>query len=53
VPLTGWLTDRFGQVRLFVASIMLFVISSWLCGLAPNLPFLLARACCRARSPGR
>src|SRR5215217_3074157 len=32
-PLTGWLTQRFGQVRLFMASIILFVISSWLCGL--------------------
>ena len=42
VPLTGWLTDRIGQVRLFVGSIILFVISSWLCGLAPSLPFLLA-----------
>ena len=42
VPLTGWLTDRIGQVRLFVGSILLFVISSWLCGLAPTLPFLLA-----------
>src|SRR5471030_606545 len=42
VPLTGWLTQRFGQVRLFMASIVLFVISSWLCGLAPTLPFLLA-----------
>ncbi|HDR9208617.1 TPA: DHA2 family efflux MFS transporter permease subunit [Burkholderia vietnamiensis] len=42
VPLTGWLTDRFGQVRLFLASIILFVISSWMCGLAPTLPFLLA-----------
>ena len=42
VPLTGWLTDRFGQVRLFLASIILFVISSWMCGLSPNLPFLLA-----------
>ncbi|NIF39648.1 DHA2 family efflux MFS transporter permease subunit [Burkholderia sp. Tr-862] len=42
VPLTGWLTDRFGQVRLFIASIILFVISSWMCGLAPSLPFLLA-----------
>jgi MFS transporter, DHA2 family, multidrug resistance protein len=42
VPLTGWLTDRIGQVRLFVGSIILFVISSWLCGLAPTLPFLLA-----------
>ncbi|WP_042299158.1 DHA2 family efflux MFS transporter permease subunit [Paraburkholderia kururiensis] len=42
VPLTGWLTDRIGQVRLFMASIVLFVISSWMCGLAPTLPFLLA-----------
>jgi DHA2 family multidrug resistance protein len=41
VPLTGWLTDRIGQVKLFTASIILFVISSWLCGLAPTLPFLL------------
>ncbi|MGZ2744648.1 DHA2 family efflux MFS transporter permease subunit [Burkholderia stagnalis] len=42
VPLTGWLTDRFGQVRLFLASIILFVVSSWMCGLSPSLPFLLA-----------
>ncbi|MBN3816103.1 DHA2 family efflux MFS transporter permease subunit [Paraburkholderia sp. Se-20369] len=41
VPLTGWLTDRIGQVRLFLASIILFVISSWMCGLSPTLPFLL------------
>ncbi|PAJ78474.1 DHA2 family efflux MFS transporter permease subunit [Burkholderia ubonensis] len=42
IPLTGWLTQRFGQVRLFVASILLFVIASWMCGIAPNLPTLLA-----------
>ncbi|AJK47742.1 DHA2 family efflux MFS transporter permease subunit [Burkholderia plantarii] len=41
IPLTGWLTQRFGQVRLFVGSILLFVIASWLCGMAPNLPTLL------------
>ncbi|MEK6348838.1 MAG: DHA2 family efflux MFS transporter permease subunit [Burkholderia sp.] len=41
IPLTGWLVQRFGQVRLFVTAILLFVLSSWLCGLAPNLPFLL------------
>src|SRR5437660_12284374 len=33
VPLTGWLTQRFGQVRLFMAAIVLFVISSFLCAL--------------------
>lgn len=42
VPLTGWLTQRFGQVRLFVASVVLFVIASWLCGLAPNIESLIA-----------
>ena len=42
VPLTGWLTQRIGQVKLFVWSIILFVISSWLCGLSPTLGFLLA-----------
>ncbi|TMH09407.1 MAG: MFS transporter, partial [Betaproteobacteria bacterium] len=35
VPLTGWLTQRFGQVRLFTGSVLLFVVMSWLCGLAP------------------
>ncbi|MCD0420957.1 DHA2 family efflux MFS transporter permease subunit [Rubrivivax sp. JA1024] len=42
VPLTGWLTQRFGQVRLFTASVLLFVIASWLCGLAPNIESLIA-----------
>ena len=41
VPLTGWLTQRFGQVRLFIASILLFVLSSWLCGLAPSIGLLI------------
>lgn len=42
VPLTGWLSQRFGQVRLFVTSVILFVIASWLCGLAPTMPLLIA-----------
>ncbi|WP_084360652.1 DHA2 family efflux MFS transporter permease subunit [Hydrogenophaga palleronii] len=42
VPLTGWLTQRFGQVRLFTASVLLFVLASWLCGLAPNIATLIA-----------
>ncbi len=42
IPLTGWLTQRIGQVRLFVGAILLFVLSSWLCGVAPNLTTLLA-----------
>ena len=42
MPLTGWLTQRFGAVRLFVASVLGFVLTSWLCGLAPTLPWLIA-----------
>ena len=41
VPLTGWLSQRFGQVRLFTMSILLFVLTSWLCGLAPNMATLI------------
>src|SRR3954469_9007497 len=42
IPLTGWLTQRIGQVKLFLAAILLFVLASAACGLAPNLPLLLA-----------
>ena len=42
VPLTGWLTQRLGQVRLFVGSVLLFVAASWLCGLAPSIELLIA-----------
>jgi DHA2 family multidrug resistance protein len=41
IPLTGWLTQRIGQVKLFVWAILLFVLSSAACGLAPNLLVLL------------
>jgi DHA2 family multidrug resistance protein len=42
VPLTGWLTQRFGAVRLFTLSVLLFVLASWLCGFAPSLEWLVA-----------
>jgi len=41
VPLTGWLAQRLGAVRLFTASVLLFVVASWLCGFAPSLPALI------------
>ena len=37
MPLTGWLTRRFGQVRLIVSSVLLFTAASWLCGLAESI----------------
>ena len=42
VPLTGWLTQRFGAVRLFVSSIVLFTIASLMCGLSTSLQMLIA-----------
>ncbi len=41
LPLTGWLTRRLGQVRLFIASTFLFVLASALCALAPSFALLL------------
>ena len=41
VPLTGWLTRRFGPVRLFMLATLLFVAGSWLCGLATSLEMLI------------
>jgi DHA2 family multidrug resistance protein len=41
LPLTGWLTQRYGQVRLFTASILLFVLASLACGLAPTIESLI------------
>src|SRR5690242_21379372 len=41
LPLTGWLARRVGQVRLFTASVLLFVVASWLCGLAPSFEMLM------------
>lgn len=42
LALTGWLSRRFGQVRLFALSTLLFTLASWLCGMATSLPLLIA-----------
>ena len=41
LPLTGWLSNYFGRVRLFVWSVLLFAFTSFLCGLATNLTSLI------------
>jgi DHA2 family multidrug resistance protein len=41
-PLTGWISRRFGEVRTFVTSILLFMVFSAVCGLATSLPMLVA-----------
>lgn len=37
-PLTGWMSDRFGQRRLFLFAVIGFTIASLLCGIATSLP---------------
>src|SRR5205085_9583690 len=41
LPMTGWLSNQFGRKRILLTSIGGFTIASVLCGLAPNLPFLI------------
>lgn len=41
LPLTGWLSDYFGRVRLFVWSVLLFALMSFLCGWARSLEALV------------
>ena len=42
IPITGWLADRIGSRRLFLAAVFGFVIASMLCGLATSLPEMVA-----------
>mgnify|MGYP003582415299 CR=1 FL=1 len=41
VPLTGFMARRFGEVKIFIFSVMGFVLMSWLCGVAQNLEMLV------------
>ena len=41
LPISGWLSTRFGRKRFYMTCVTLFTICSLLCGLAPTLPFLI------------
>jgi DHA2 family multidrug resistance protein len=41
VPLTGFLSMRFGAVRTFILAMIGFTVFSMLCGLSTNLPMLV------------
>ena len=41
LPLTGRLTQRYGVVKVFVTSVILFTVASFLCGIAWSLPSLV------------
>jgi DHA2 family multidrug resistance protein len=41
IPLSSWLSETIGRKRYYMASVALFSLASLMCGLAPNLPFLI------------
>jgi DHA2 family multidrug resistance protein len=41
LPLSGWLVASLGRKRFFLICITFFTASSFLCGIAPSLGFLL------------
>jgi DHA2 family multidrug resistance protein len=41
LPISGWLVGWLGRKRFFLTCIVFFTVSSFLCGIAPNLGFLL------------
>jgi len=45
LPITGWISSALGRKRFFMICIVIFTVSSLLCGLSPSMPILLlARA---------
>ena len=41
LPISGWLSIRFGRKRYYMASVVLFTVSSFLCGMATSLGMLV------------
>src|SRR5213075_2628373 len=41
LPISAWLSDRFGRKRFYMTCVALFTASSFLCGLAPSLGMLV------------
>ena len=41
LPVSGWLSTLIGRKRFYMTCVALFTVCSLLCGLAPNLPFLI------------
>lgn len=42
IPVSGWIADRYGTRRVFAIAVATFTFSSVLCGLALNVPMLVA-----------
>jgi len=42
IPISGWMADRFGTRRVFLVAVAVFTVASIICGLAVNVPMLVA-----------
>jgi DHA2 family multidrug resistance protein len=41
LPISGWLSNRFGRKRFYMSCVLMFTICSMLCGFANTLPMLI------------
>src|SRR3989440_8680276 len=41
LPISGWLATKIGRKRFYMSCVAIFTISSFLCGIAPNLGLLV------------
>jgi DHA2 family multidrug resistance protein len=41
LPMSGWLSTRIGRKKFYMICVALFTVSSFMCGIAPSLAFLL------------
>jgi MFS transporter, DHA2 family, multidrug resistance protein len=41
LPLSAWVSERVGRKRFYMTCVVLFAVSSFLCGIAPSLGFLI------------
>jgi len=41
LPISGWIASKVGRKRFYMSCVVLFTLSSFLCGVAPSLGFLI------------
>jgi DHA2 family multidrug resistance protein len=52
LPSSNWFSLRFGRKRFLMFSIAVFTFASFLCGIAPTLPFILFARCIQGAGGG-
>ena len=41
LPISGWIASKMGRKRFYMTCVAFFTLSSFLCGIAPSLPWLI------------